>query len=566
MKQTLVFLVCIAWGALSGFSANPLRVPIHFAITNDAGLGNEWFVVGNHPDVGSWDPAHAVKLVWSEGDVWWGDIGVLAGTALEYKFVKRLTAPESICDSENQVEWWPEGDGNNLQMQVPVGPDAPFTGKRIEFWSDMTNVNLRYSLLSSADFNATGTWQTVGMTVAGQGFRSGEWRHVAEGVGEEGAWMRFTFNGLRDGADTWEGAWDMNDYWTPLDAMVVRDRQVFNYVPPSNGVAVSRVVGTNVGSSVVGVAGRDIRIYVPRGYDENPDRSYPVVYMSDGENVFFPGGTYGCWYADTTADEEIRGGRMRETIVVGVPSGAERTVEYLPHMDWYDGHQGRADLYADYLIHNVRPTIDSHYRTKNNRENTGCIGSSSGGLLAMYLGTWTNVFGLVGALSGVYDTNFCPNYMEWLAVEQPHDARVMDVGNEGGDIAIGDTLLYQSNLELYWDLLGFGYVPNCDLRFMVGCGQEHNETAWASRLAYIYRFLLDVREEPNGYLPQNMTLSDRDIAFPVYRGTTYSVEQSEGLTNGWAAITNWVREIRPWSEQIFTLPSDATGFFRVKGE
>ncbi len=547
----------------TALAGNPGRVPVRFAHTNDAGMGYEWFVVGSHPDVGVWNPAQAVKLVWSEGHVWWGDIGVQAGTALEYKFVKRSTAPESICDSGN-AEWWPAG--NNLQVQVPAGPEAPFTGKRIEFWSDMTNVDMVYSMLSSADFGATGTWQTVGMTVAGPGRRAGEWRHVAEGVGEEGEWIRFTFNGLRGGVDTWEGAWDGQDYWTPLDALVARDRQVFNYMPPANGVSASRVVTTNVGSSFATVAGRDIRIYVPRGYDENLNRRYPVVYMSDGENVFVPGGTFGCWYADTTADAEIKGGRMRETIVVGVPSGAGRTVEYLPHMDSNGGKQGRGDRYADFLIHNVRPTIDSHYRTKNDRANTGCIGSSSGGLLAMYLGTWTNVFGLVGALSGVYDTNFCPNYMAWLAAEQPRDARVwMDVGTVGGDIVIGDTYLYQSNWELYWHLMGFGYVPGADLHFMIGCGQDHNEAAWASRLPFIYRFLLDVREEPNELLPEALTPgAEGGWTFPVYDGTAYSIERSGTLKDGWTAVTNWARETEPWGRRTWVPGSN--GFYRVRGE
>ena len=561
MKKTILML--LVWSAAWAHAGSPLRLPTRFAITNDAGLGYEWFVVGSHPDVGAWNPAKAIKLVWSEGNIWWGDIGVQAGTALEYKFVKRLTAADQICNEANAT-WWP--DGANLQMSIPEEPDAPFSGKQIEFYSDMTNVSLVYSMLSSADYVATGTWTTAAMTKTGPGLRAGEWRHVAEGVGVEGEWMRFTFNGRRNGTDTWEGAWDGNDYWSPLDAMIVRDRQVFNYLPPANGVSTNRVVSTNIDSSVSGIAGRSIRIYLPRGYNENIRRRYPVVYMSDGENVFHPGGTFGCWNADTTADAEIKGGRIRETIVVGVPSAADRTVEYLPHMDSYGGKQGKADLYAKFLIDNVRPTIDAHYRTRNDRPNTACIGSSSGGLLSMYLGTWTNVFGLVGALSGVYSTNFCPNYRTWLANNRVHAARVwMDVGNTGNELDIDGISLYQDNFDLYWYQLGFGYVPNSDLMFMVGCGHDHNESAWAARLPYIYRFLLDVREEPNGLLCPELGLAGHSLAFPAYGGTAYTVERSEGLTNGWIPTTNWARETKPWMNRTVTLPATG-GFFRVRGE
>jgi predicted alpha/beta superfamily hydrolase len=549
----------------AAWAGSPLRVPVRFALTNDAGMGFEWFVVGSHPDVGSWNPAGAIKLVYSNGHIWWGEIGVQAGTALEYKFVKRATAPGQICDSGNAV-WWPE-PGPNLQLQVPAEPPAPYTGKRIEFLSDMTNVTLAYAMLSSADFGATGAWASVAMTQTGPGLRAGEWRHVAESVGVEGEWLRFTFNGRRAGADTWEGAWDGNDYWSPLDALVVRDRQIFNYLPPANGVSASRMVTTNVGSSVANIAGRDIRIYLPRGYDENPDRRYPVVYFSDGQNVFSPSDSYDSWGAETTADAEIRGGRMREAILVGVPCAADRTIEYLPHMDSYGGKPGKAQSYADFLIHNVRPTVDFHFRTKNDRPNTACIGSSSGGLLAMYLGTWTNVFGLVGAVSGVYDTNFCPHYMTWLASARPREARIwMDVGNVGGDIQIGNTQLYGSNFDLYWYLKAFGYVPNADLRFMIGCGHDHNEWAWSQRLPFIYRFLLDVREEPNGLLRHDISLDGGELRVPVFRGGAYAIEHSPGLTNGWSGLTNWPRETRPWAVRTWTPPAGTGGFYRVRGE
>ena len=567
----------LAWGVLcfvgSAWAGSPLRVPTRFALTNDAGMGSEWFVLGSHPDVGAWNPAKAIKLVWSEGNVWWGDVGVQAGTTLAYKFVKRSTAPTQICDEANAT-WWPDGD--NLLVQVPGAPAAPFSGKRIEFHSDMTNVILVYSMLSNADFQAAISWTNATLAKTGPGLRAGEWRHVAEGVGTEGAWMRFTFNGWRNGTNVWEGAGDGQDYWTPLDAMVVRDRQVFNYLPPSNGVSASRILSTNVASSHPGIPGRDIRIYLPRGYAENTDRHYPVIYMSDGENVFPPGGTYGCWNADTKADAEIQGGRMRESIIVGVPSSAtNRTVEYLPHMDIDpdgSGQMGKAGLYADFLIHNVRPTIDSHYRTRNDRANTACIGSSCGGLLSMYLGSWTNAFGLVGAMSGVYNVEFCPNFMGWLASNRVHEARVwLDVGNTGYDLSIDAGLsLYDANFEMYWHLMGFGYVPNADLRFMIGCGHDHNEAAWSERLPHVFRFLLDVREEPNGLLPHAIAASGSagNVSFPVYGGTSYAVEHADSLTNGWGTeVTNWARESQPWSNRTVDLDALGTGgFFRVRGD
>ena len=570
MKTFFRMMILAALGAGTAWAGSPLRVPVHFEITNDAGLGYEWFVVGSHPDVGAWDPAQAIKLVWSTGNVWWGDVGVQAGTALEYKFVKRSTAPGEIGNSANAI-WWP--DGANLQTNVPADADASFAGKRIEFYSDLTNVSLAYSVMSAAEIGATGTWHSVGMTTVGPGLRAGEWRHVAEGVGTEGEWLRFTFNGLRNGTSDWVHAEDEQDFWTPLDALVVRDRQVFNYVPPSNGVSPSRIVTNYVGSTATHVTGRWVRVYLPRGYDENVDRRYPVVYMSDGENVFPPGGGYGCWHADTNADAEIKGGRMREAIIVGVPSSANRTVEYLPHMDVDPdggGSMGRANDYADYLIHNVRPMVDVGFRTKNDRANTVHVGSSCGGLLSLYLGTWTNVFGLIGPMSGVYSTDFCPNFRNWLASAAPHDLRIwQDVGNVGYELDIDGLSLYDDNFDMYGQLVNFGYAPNVDFRFMIGWNDDHNEAAWCRRLPYVYRFLLDVREEPNPLLAPEMaaTGSAGQVTFPVFAGTAYALERSDALTNGWTAATNWARETRPWGRRTVDVESlGGEGFFRVRGQ
>ena len=38
--------------------------------------------------------------------------------------------------------------------------------------------------------------------------------------------------------------------------------------------------------AVTGEEPRDVYLYLPAGYDAEPDRRYPVLYMFDGQNVF----------------------------------------------------------------------------------------------------------------------------------------------------------------------------------------------------------------------------------------------------------------------------------------
>ena len=46
-------------------------------------------------------------------------------------------------------------------------------------------------------------------------------------------------------------------------------------------------------SPLKGFPGRMIRAWLPPGYDRGKER-YPVVYVHDGQNVFDPGGPFGC--------------------------------------------------------------------------------------------------------------------------------------------------------------------------------------------------------------------------------------------------------------------------------
>jgi hypothetical protein len=61
-------------------------------------------------------------------------------------------------------------------------------------------------------------------------------------------------------------------------------------------------------------------VYLPPGYHENTLRTYPVLYMQDGANLFFAeeacGGSE--WQVDETMDRLDRMNAVRKVIVVGI--------------------------------------------------------------------------------------------------------------------------------------------------------------------------------------------------------------------------------------------------------
>src|SRR5205085_1774065 len=265
-----------------------------------------------------------------------------------------------------------------------------------------------------------------------------------------------------------------------------------------------------VNSTVGGIPGRNIRIYVPRGYTQNTSRRYPVVYFHDGQNVFFPGGTFGTWDADRIATYEISQGRMREAILVAIDNGndygSDRQIEYIPPGDQLSGQPpGTADKYVQFLRDNVLPTLDYNYRTLN-QPGQGTqpaanitAGSSLGGLLTAYMGmTNSSVFGKIGVFSPAFwaGPNFRTNTLN-PAAKLPISI-YMDIGSsESSSGQSASDPYWLDALSVYNTWLDKGYAVNSELLMWPQCGGMHNEQYWSGRLPTFFQFVLSLWNEPN---------------------------------------------------------------------
>ena len=162
----------------------------------------------------------------------------------------------------------------------------------------------------------------------------------------------------------------------------------------------------NVASS--GLKARNILVYLQPNYEQET-RDYPVLYMHDGQNIFDDLTSYaGEWGVDESA--EGLAARGLKCIIVGIPNGGEaRLDEYGP---WEDerlrqhsaaGQGGRALEYLAFLLGNVKPLIDSSFRTSRLRSQTGISGSSMGGLVSLWAALEAReTFGFCAALSSSF--------------------------------------------------------------------------------------------------------------------------------------------------------------------
>jgi predicted alpha/beta superfamily hydrolase len=518
---------------------SPARVPVQFSITADVGFGNSVFVVGDHPDLGAWDVSRALKLRFTSGNVWTGEIAVQAGTDFQFRYVKRSTAQESWCNSANAVYLT-----GIISQSVLAQPPAPYQGKTIYYLSGWSAATLVYN-------TGGGNFAGAAMTRIGDGRTAGESLFKISGIGDAGEDLDFVFT---DNNNHWDNPPGGGNYFTGLDVFWLQDGNVFSYSPPAAVSAPHLLAPHLVSSSVPNIAARNVRVYLPRGYDQNINRRYPVVYFEDGQNVFDPSTAFGGveWQADETANKEISQGRMREAILVGIDNTAARIPEYQPPNDSYQGTQGRADAYASFVINNVRPYIDNAFRTLNDAKNTVTIGSSMGGLVSLYLGREYTMFGKIAVMSPALWIS--PNYIAQVAAGSKKPLRVyLDMGTAEGQSD------FDNCLAMYDTHLGQNYVANVDVEFVAGCGQQHNETAWAARLPAALDYLLPGREDPAELalhdFPPALSISSLDrlnesvtLNYPTLFGFTYAVSHSSNLGE-WTPVS-MSTEALPWAQRF----------------
>ncbi len=131
------------------------------------------------------------------------------------------------------------------------------------------------------------------------------------------------------------------------------------------------------------------RAYVclPDSYFED-DRAYPVLYMFDGQNVFFDeDATYGTSWGMKDYLEFSGAGLIVAAVECNDGANNERLSEYSPYT--FDDPRfgkvaGKGKMTMEWFVNSFKPWVDGHYRTRPGREDCFIAGSSMGGLMSLY--------------------------------------------------------------------------------------------------------------------------------------------------------------------------------------
>ncbi len=260
------------------------------------------------------------------------------------------------------------------------------------------------------------------------------------------------------------------------------------------------------------VSSRHVDVWLPPDYHTNTQQRYAVIYMQDGQNLFSPETAYGGteWQVDETAARLIREKKIKKCIIVGIWNSPKRFTEYLPKQPFElldpdyqiklrqeripDG-EVLSDNYLKFVVKELKPHIDRHYRTLSDRANTVIAGSSMGGLISLYaLCQYPKVFGAAACFSTHWPASLKENspnltnaYLQYLQKRLPkpkHHKIYFDYGTETLDAWYED---HQLAVDAF--LKDKGYFPDfCMSKKFEGAA--HNEQAWQQRFHIPLLFLL----------------------------------------------------------------------------
>lgn len=234
---------------------------------------------------------------------------------------------------------------------------------------------------------------------------------------------------------------------------------------------------------------RMVSVCLPRNYDCCEAR-YPVMYMFDGQNAFEENEAL---YGKAWALHEFLNEWEKEIIVVAIaasPESDRRMAEYCPYHlapRMWEGLRGRGRATMDFIAGVLKPLIDNKYRTMPNRECTGVMGASMGGLMSLYAVTaYNDVFSKAACVSAAL--NMCyPQLIRQIRSDRlSPDTRVyISMGeNEARDQRMlahrTGQMLAVSNLLMSRQVRVYPYLQE---------EGRHCEEDWSRQTAEFLRFL-----------------------------------------------------------------------------
>jgi predicted alpha/beta superfamily hydrolase len=219
------------------------------------------------------------------------------------------------------------------------------------------------------------------------------------------------------------------------------------------------------------ILGRELslRVYLPAGRADNTLKRYPVLYMHDGRNAFFPEEAFlhQEWQVDETLERLTAMSVIDELIVVAL---------YTPYR-MEDYVSPGYERFSRAIVEELKPTVDANFPTLTGTADTAVLGSSLGGVAAFHLAwTYPEVFGQAACMSSTF----------WYENDLIERARSEALGPRKGLRLYLDSGWpndnYEVTLSMVNTLIDRGFAPGVGVHHFAFPEGRHDESSWGARL------------------------------------------------------------------------------------
>jgi predicted alpha/beta superfamily hydrolase len=217
---------------------------------------------------------------------------------------------------------------------------------------------------------------------------------------------------------------------------------------------------------------RRIWALLPHDYETSTEK-YPVLYLQDAQNLFNENAQYGNWEIDKkiAVMSEYNIGKI---IVIAIEHAEkERISEYNVGNTILGNGQGKS--YIRFVTETLKPFVDSNFRTKYDRENTGIGGSSMGALVSIFGGImYPEIFGKLMIFSP--SLWVVPKIkLSFLDLHEPQDTRIyLYAGGDESETMIAHVKKFQKRL-----LNKEGFTDKMNVHLSINKDGKHSEIYWS---------------------------------------------------------------------------------------
>ena len=226
---------------------------------------------------------------------------------------------------------------------------------------------------------------------------------------------------------------------------------------------------------------RQVRVYVPA---HNEGEKMPVIYMTDGQNLFDEEtSAWGCWFTrEAVRAEQQSSGRA--AIIVGIHNDSiNRDNELTPGSigkviaaeDMVNFTAPEGEIFDGFVMNTVKPEIEKRFPVKTGRKTTAFCGSSSGGLQAFFTAlSHPEAFCIAGVFSPAFLLYSEEDMRNWIYSRLTEKLPYLYIYTGAGDEL--EQRIF-SGVEQTYDILTECYPPEL-MTEIVLLDQKHNEKAW----------------------------------------------------------------------------------------